>query len=121
MTNANSDKITVGSLTGTNSILINAIYLTTGTGANGAEAQTMYGSENFAMLMAGIASKTGYNWELANGKFIIQPSAIVSYSFVNIFDYRNAAGVNVSSDPLHAIQIEPGIKFIGQLEKHVIK
>ena len=90
--------------------------LTINAGANGAEAQTMYGSENFAMLMAGIASKTGYNWELANGKFIIQPNATISYSFVNTFDYRNAAGINISSDPLHAIQIEPGIKFIGNLK-----
>ena len=90
--------------------------LTINAGANGAEASTMYGSENFSMLMAGIASKTGYNWELANGKFIIQPSALVSYSFVNTFDYRNAAGINISNDPLHAIQIEPGIKFIGNLK-----
>ena len=90
--------------------------LTINAGANGAEASTMYGSENFAMLMAGIASKTGYNWELANGKFIIQPSALVSYSFVNTFDYRNAAGIDISNDPLHAIQIEPGIKFIGNLK-----
>ena len=90
--------------------------LTINAGANGAEASTMYGSENFAMLMAGIASKTGYNWELANGKFIIQPSATVSYSFVNTFDYKNAAGINISNDPLHAIQIEPGVKFIGNLK-----
>ena len=90
--------------------------LTINAGANGAEASTMYGSENFAMLMAGIASKTGYNWELANGKFIIQPSALISYSFVNTFDYRNAAGIDISNDPLHAIQIEPGIKFIGNLK-----
>ena len=90
--------------------------LTINSSASGAEASTMYGHENFAMLMAGIASKTGYNWELARGKFIIQPSLLMSYSFVNTFDYTNAAGVRMNSDPLHAIQIQPELKFIGNLK-----
>ena len=90
--------------------------LTINAGASGVEASTMYGNEDFAMLMAGIASKTGYNWELFNGKFIIQPSMLMSYSFVNTFDYKNAVGVNVDSDPLHAIQLQPEIKFIGNLK-----
>ncbi len=66
--------------------------------------------------MAGIASRSGYNFEFADGKFIIQPNFQISYSFVNTFDYTNAAGVRVNTDPLNAIQIEPGIKFIGNLE-----
>ena len=90
--------------------------LTINAGANAGEAHGMYGSECFAMLMAGVASKTGYNFEFARGKFIIQPSFLMSYSFVNTFDYRNAAGVRIESDPLHAIQLEPGIKFIGNLK-----
>ncbi len=90
--------------------------LTVNAGANGGEASTAYGTDNFSMLMAGIASKTGYNWELAEGKFIIQPSYMMSYSFVNTFDYTNAAGVKIDSNPLNAIQIEPGIKFIGNLK-----
>lgn len=90
--------------------------LTINAGANAGEASTMYGNDNFSMLMAGIASKTGYNIELAEGKFIIQPSFLMSYSFVNTFDYTNAAGVRINSDPLNAIQIEPGLKFIGNLK-----
>lgn len=90
--------------------------LTANVGANVGEASSMYGNEDFTMLATGIASKTGYNWELANGKFIIQPSFLMSYTFVNTFDYTNAAGVKISSDPLHAIQIAPGLKFIGNLK-----
>ncbi len=89
--------------------------LTLNVGANAGEANTMFGHEDFAMLMTGVASKTGYNYELADGKFIIQPNFLMSYSLVNTFDYRNAAGVKIDSDPLHAIQLEPGIKFIGNL------
>ena len=39
----------------------------------------------------------------------------MSYSFVNTFDYTNAAGIRIKSDPLHAINIAPGLKFIGNL------
>ena len=90
--------------------------LTLNAGASAAEAHTMYGHEDLTMLMAGIASKTGYNWELANGKFIIQPSWLMSYSFVNTFDYTNAAGVRMHSSPLNAIQLQPELKFIGNLK-----
>ena len=90
--------------------------LTANVGAGVADASTMYGSEDFPMLMTGVASKTGYNWELAKGKFIIQPSYLMSYTFVNTFDYTNAAGVRIKSDPLNAINIAPGLKFIGNLK-----
>lgn len=90
--------------------------LTLNAGANVGEANTAFGNDNFSMLMAGIANKTGYNIEFADGKFIIQPNVQLSYSFVNTFDYTNAAGVRMNSDPLNAIQVEPGIKFIGNLK-----
>ena len=90
--------------------------LTINAGASGAEASTMYGSDEFAMLMAGIAAKAGYNWELKDGKYIIQPQILASYSFINALDYKNAAGLQVEARPLHAIQIEPGIKFIANLD-----
>ncbi|MCM1010082.1 MAG: hypothetical protein NC390_04275 [Fusobacterium sp.] len=90
--------------------------LTANVGANVGEASTMYGNDNFTMLMAGVASKTGYNWELARGRFIIQPSYLMSYSFINTFDYHNAAGVSLNSDALNVIQINPGLKFIGNLK-----
>ena len=90
--------------------------LTVNVGANGVDADTMFGNEEFAMLMTGVASKTGYNWELFNGKFIIQPSMLMSYSFVDTFNYRNGAGVKISSDPLHAIHLQPQLKFIGNLK-----
>jgi len=90
--------------------------LTVNAGANVGEASTMYGNDNFTMLLAGVASKTGYNFEFADGKFILQPHFLMSYSFVNTFDYTNAAGVRINSDPLHAIQLEPGLKIIGNLK-----
>ncbi len=87
--------------------------LTATAGAAGAEARTMYGKDDMTMLMAGIGSKTGYNFEFADGKFIIQPRMFVAYSMVKTFDYTNAAGVRIDSDPVHTIQVNPAIKFIG--------
>ncbi len=90
--------------------------LTANVGANVGQANTMYGREDFTMLATGIASKTGYNFEFKEGRFIIQPNYLMSYTFVNTFDYRNAAGVSIDSSPLNAIQIAPGLKLIGNLQ-----
>ena len=90
--------------------------LTISAGASGGEAFTTYGTDRFSMLTAGIANKTGYNIEIAQGKLIIQPSLFLGYTFANTFDYTNSAGVKIKSDPLNAIQVAPGIKLIGNLE-----
>jgi len=90
--------------------------LTVSTGASAGEAYTSYGTDHFAMMTAGAASKTGYNWEISEGKMIVQPSLFLGYTFANTYDYTNAAGVRIDSDPLNAIQIVPGLKVIGNLK-----
>lgn len=87
--------------------------LTVSANASGNSASTPYGSNDFFMLSAGAASKTGYNWELANGRFIIQPSWLMSYTFANVFDPNDIAGMKVDSSALHAVQLATGLKFIG--------
>ncbi|MBE7713787.1 MAG: hypothetical protein E7Z87_08585 [Cyanobacteria bacterium SIG26] len=82
-------------------------------GANVASNSTMYGNDNYTMLLGGIGNKAGYNFEIKEGKLIFQPSMLVSYTWVNTFDYTNAAGVKIENDPLHAIQLAPGVKLIG--------
>ena len=91
--------------------------ITVNAGASSGESNTMYGKDNYATLMAGVGSKTGYNFEFNNGKFIIQPSMLMAYTYVNTFDYTSASGVKMSSDPLHSIQIHPTIKFMGNVGK----
>ncbi len=90
--------------------------LTINAGASNGESHTMYGRENYTALMTGIASKTGYNFEFNNGKFIIQPSMLMAYTFVRTFDYTNASGVKISSEPLNSIQLHPTIKFMGNIK-----
>ena len=89
---------------------------TANAGAMQAEASTSYGRDDITLLTAGIANRTGYNWELFNGKFIVQPNITLSYTFVNTFDYTAKSGIRMQSDPLNAIQVAPGIKLIGNLK-----
>ena len=71
------------------------------------------------MFNTGIAEKTGYNWELADRKLILQPSLIMSYSFINPFNYTTSSDVRMSANPIHAIQIEPEIKIIGNFKNYL--
>ena len=76
-------------------------------------SQTMYGSEEFSMLLSGIGNKIGYNIEFNDGKVILQPSMIVSYTYVDVEDYTNAAGIRINNDSIHSVQLVPGAKVIG--------
>ncbi len=91
--------------------------LTANVGASVADISTNVGDNDLTMLMTGVASKTGYNWELADGKFIIQPSWMMSYTFVGpMNDYTLGSGVRIKNSNLNAIQLVPGVKFIGNLK-----
>lgn len=88
---------------------------TANVGASSASATSEFGREHFSTLMTGAAVKTGYNIPFLDNKLILQPSYMMSYTFVNTFNYMNASGLSVTSDPLHAIEIIPGLKIIGNL------
>ena len=90
--------------------------LTANASFHSSDIKTNLGDADVCTLGTGIASKTGYNWELADGKFIIQPSWLMSYTFVNPFGDYKVSGVKVKSDSLNAIQLAPGLKFIGNTE-----
>ncbi len=90
--------------------------MTMSAGASAGEAYTQYGRDQFAMMTAGVASKSGYNWELKDGKFIVQSTLYVGYTFANTFDYQNVADLDIKSDSLHSIQVAPGVKVIGNFK-----
>ena len=89
------------------------------TGANTSRSYTDFGTDNFNTLYTGIAQKSGINLSVLDNKLIIQPNLLLIYSFVNTFDYSTASGVNISTQPINSIHIEPQIKFIGNLEGFV--
>ena len=75
-------------------------------------SQTMYGNEEFNMCLSGIGNKMGYNFEFKDGKIIIQPSMMMSYTFVNVEDYTNSVGVKIKNNPIHSVQLVPSTKVI---------
>ncbi|MBQ3641273.1 hypothetical protein II906_05050 [bacterium] len=69
-------------------------------------------------LTSGVSNKTGYNWELADGKFIIQPNMLSSLVFYHTFGHSKQFGsltASIQNDSLYNVQLEPGINFIGNL------
>ena len=89
--------------------------ITANGGAIMTDASGIWGTDHPFMVTAGIASKSGYNWETLDGRLIIQPNLQVSYTFVNLFDYTNKAGVTLQTKPLNSVQVIPGIKIIANL------
>jgi len=84
---------------------------------SGVDAKTSMGSEDFGLISTGGAGKIGYNWALADGKFVVQPSFTGSYSFINATKYTNSYNAQVKGSALHAMQIAPGLKLIYNLPK----
>lgn len=90
--------------------------LTANIGASAAEARHGFGNDQFPILMTGAAWKSGYNFGFNNNKVVLQPSYMMSYTFVNVFDYNSSSGARISQDPLNAIEIIPGLKLIGNFK-----
>lgn len=86
--------------------------ITANVGGWAVEAGTDFGNEHFPLLGTGVAMKTGYNWRLFDNKFIIQPSYMMSYSFLYAYSHDNAAGVHIKQDPMHTMEFVPGVKLI---------
>ena len=86
--------------------------LTANVGGWAVEAGTDFGNEHFPLLGTGVAMKTGYNWRLFDNKFIIQPSYMMSYTFLYAYSHDNAAGVHIKQDPMHTMEFVPGVKLI---------
>ena len=111
-----------GGLAGIDAVFYKRGFFTAWTvnaGANSAEASTRFGNQDFVMFNTGIAEKTGYNFELLDRKLILQPSFLMSYSFINTFNYTTDYNVSINADPIHAIHIEPQIKIIGNFKNYL--
>lgn len=90
--------------------------ITANFGANAADIKSYVGNNDLTMLATGLASKTGYNWEILNGKLIVQPSWTMSYTFISpLENYTLGNGVEITNRNLNAIQLAPGLKLIGNL------
>ena len=79
------------------------------------DSATIYGTDVMNVLMTGFSDRAGYNFELKNGKVIIQPTLTMGYSIVFSTSYTSRNEVKIKSDPLHAVHFIPGLRIIGNL------
>lgn len=86
--------------------------LTASLGTAGGDTTSRYGSEDFHLFMGGIASRTGYSFGLGNGRYVVQPTLLMSYTCFDVRDYTNAAGVEMKAKPTHVLQVHPYIKLV---------
>ncbi len=72
-------------------------------------------SKDITGINAGVITRTGYNLKLPH-HIVFQPNYIMSYTFDNIFDYRNNKGELVQESPLNLIHIVPSARFFAELK-----
>jgi len=96
--------------------------LTVNFGFINGQGEGAYGKENTMIFTRGIASKTGFNFELDDeNKFKFQPTLNLSCSYINMASYSfispTDAKVNVNTNLLAPIQIEPAMKLVANMTK----
>lgn len=79
------------------------------------DSDTIYGTDIMNLIMTGFSDRVGYNFELKNGKVIIQPSLTMGYSIIFSENYTTSHSVHIDADPLHAVHFMPSLKVIGNL------
>lgn len=89
--------------------------LTVNTGLRDNDVSTRQGDDSFKTGLFGLAAKGGYNYGIDDGKYILQPSMVLSYSHINAKDYTTSAGARINADSIDAIQAQPEIRFIANL------
>ncbi len=95
----------------------NFLTLMANVGSSMGIANTQYGNDYFSSIFAGAAAKGGHNFELKNGEYIIQPNLMLAYTYTYTPTYNTAAGIEMTSKPLNAIQVAPGIRLIKNLKE----
>ncbi|MCM1266127.1 MAG: hypothetical protein NC200_08005, partial [Candidatus Gastranaerophilales bacterium] len=80
------------------------------------ENYTAYGTDTINLLMSGFANRMGYNIDIRSGKYIIQPSFMMGYTYVHSSDYTASNDVRIQSEPLHVMHFAPALKFVANLE-----
>ncbi len=85
-------------------------------GTTKAHEYTMYGHDNSRLDEYGIAGRFGWNIPLGDGKFSLLPTFTASFTYINPEDYTNAGGAHISGDGFYAVQLNPNLKFIMNME-----
>lgn len=108
----------VGNVGMTGAIFKKKFFTALTVGAGGVYTRNTVGNgeENYHSFIAGLASKTGYNFEFKKGRYILQPSFLATYTFLKVSDFESSKGKDIKINNVHAVQIIPELKLIGNFE-----
>lgn len=85
--------------------------ITLNAGAARNKATSIHGREEFDMYTAGASVRAGYKIPLNGAQTItLQPIMNAAYSFINVEDYTNAAGLKMTSKNLMPLTVAPELK-----------
>lgn len=90
----------------------NFLTLMASVGSSMGISNTRWGNDYFNSIFAGAAAKGGHNFEFKDGEYIVQPNLMLSYIYTYTPTYNTAAGLEMTSKPLNAIQVAPGVRLI---------
>ena len=85
--------------------------LTTNIGFLNNEAKNKNGKDKYDNYWFGIGTKFGYNYNIKNSTYSIEPSVYLSYIFVNAENYNSKSGVRIKQNNLNSFQIAPSLKL----------
>lgn len=116
--NQNYDQVGVsqnGALVGLAENLVNGnnfLTLMAHVGSSMGIANTRWGNDYFNSIFAGAAAKGGHNFEIKEGEYIVQPTLMLAYTYTYTPTYNTASGIEMTSKPLNAMQVAPGLRLI---------
>lgn len=95
----------------------NFLTLMASVGSSLGTSVTRWGNDYFSSIFAGAAVKGGHNFEFKGGEYIIQPNLMLAYTYTYTPTYNTASGLEMTSKPLNAMQVAPGIRLIKNLKQ----
>lgn len=86
-------------------------------GILGNSAETVRGTDDFNSYTYCASVKGGYNFELSQRSFTLQPNVIGGFSYIDTEDYTSKSGVKITSDDMSVFTVMPGVKLAKNLGK----
>ena len=80
-------------------------------------AKTAAGTDDFNSYAYCASVKGGYNFELSQRSFTLQPNVIGGFSYIDTEDYTSKSGVKIKSDDMNVFTVMPGVKLAKNLGK----
>ncbi len=87
------------------------MVLTANIGFLSNDAKNKYGKDDYDNYWIALGTKFGYNYNIGNSGYSLEPSVYLSYVFVNADSYNSRSGVRINQENLNSFQVAPSLKL----------